>query len=679
MKKIFTLLTVFVLSLTVANAQITKDSFIKLDGQSLTKAPGKQINTPKALKSKSTPNKIDLADGERIVGFYTTDDLPDLSYGGYLGLTGYPGQIQIGAIFEDDVFKKYVGGEITKVRFALGEVTPVAGLYIYEVDTDYNIYMDNPLAYVDLTSITPVVGWNDVTLSSPVTIESDKYYFIAYEYTQTTSNYPVVTDMELDVDITPNYGMIGYGDFYGTGSNDIGNFGSSYGSVCIQTVVKGGSLIDDDISISNLSVSKYANAGGNLTYSFSIKNEGNVVPTSYILNVSIDGTVVETLNTPIALSNSKQTVSGSITVPSDLAMGNHTFSIEVASINGSVPTENIDDDVLESTLTIYEGAVERQMHLMEQFTSVQCGYCPLGTAVLQAMQTNNPGKYAWVAIHCPGMGDDPYYLTDGSTDDYEYYVMPSGSYYPAAAFNRYLFDASDVSDGTTIAMSIGYYPQYSEYAAELFDELVNSVYDDLPAFASVDIDAEYDASQLTIKVSGEGVTGASNILDGQRITVYLIEDGLVSSQLNYYATGYVENNYVHNNVLRAIISNEGYPWGDEINWTTDNTYENDYVVTLDDSWTPENMRVVAFISKSFAYDAMPPYGYWYYSDFDEGYVNNTNMVALTPSTGISKTVSNNDVTESSRFTMDGRQLSSPAKGLNIVKMSDGSVRKVIVK
>lgn len=33
----------------------------------------------------------------------------------------------------------------------------------------------------------------------------------------------------------------------------------------------------------------------------------------------------------------------------------------------------------------------------------------------------------------------------------------------------------------------------------------------------------------------------------------------------------------------------------------------------------------------------------------------------------------------SRYSLDGRQLTSPAKGLNIVRMKDGSVRKVIVR
>lgn len=35
--------------------------------------------------------------------------------------------------------------------------------------------------------------------------------------------------------------------------------------------------------------------------------------------------------------------------------------------------------------------------------------------------------------------------------------------------------------------------------------------------------------------------------------------------------------------------------------------------------------------------------------------------------------------ESSRYSLDGHSLSSPSKGLNIVRMSDGTVRKTVVR
>ena len=48
-------------------------------------------------------------------------------------------------------------------------------------------------------------------------------------------------------------------------------------------------------------------------------------------------------------------------------------------------------------------------------------------------------------------------------------------------------------------------------------------------------------------------------------------------------------------------------------------------------------------------------------------------------TGIDKTTTSTDVEEVSRYSVNGQRLAVPVKGLNIVKYSDGSERKVVVK
>ena len=104
------------------------------------------------------------------------------------------------------------------------------------------------------------------------------------------------------------YGNLGQGEGWY-------NQGTSMGNLCIQAVVKGGSFIDDDIAVSGLAISqKYFKLGeaADLDYSFDLKNVGDVTPTSYTLNVTLDGEVVETLESPVALSNSSQTYEGKI-------------------------------------------------------------------------------------------------------------------------------------------------------------------------------------------------------------------------------------------------------------------------------------------------------------------------------------------------------------------------------
>ena len=48
-------------------------------------------------------------------------------------------------------------------------------------------------------------------------------------------------------------------------------------------------------------------------------------------------------------------------------------------------------------------------------------------------------------------------------------------------------------------------------------------------------------------------------------------------------------------------------------------------------------------------------------------------------TGIDKVTTSTDAKELSRYSVNGQRLSAPAKGLNIVKYSDGSVKKIAVQ
>ena len=56
----------------------------------------------------------------------------------------------------------------------------------------------------------------------------------------------------------------------------------------------------------------------------------------------------------------------------------------------------------------------------------------------------------------------------------------------------------------------------------------------------------------------------------------------------------------------------------------------------------------------------------------------TFVVTVTPATGI-KNITTNGAVEVARFSADGKRISAPQKGLNIIRMSDGSTRKVVVK
>ena len=69
---------------------------------------------------------------------------------------------------------------------------------------------------------------------------------------------------------------------------------------------------------------------------------------------------------------------------------------------------------------------------------------------------------------------------------------------------------------------------------------------------------------------------------------------------------------------------------------------------------------------------------WGFYNFGNSQTITKTIKVITP-TGIGQISNNNDVKEVSRYSVNGQRLTAPTKGLNIVKYSDGSVRKEIVK
>ena len=77
--------------------------------------------------------------------------------------------------------------------------------------------------------------------------------------------------------------------------------------------------------------------------------------------------------------------------------------------------------------------------------------------------------------------------------------------------------------------------------------------------------------------------------------------------------------------------------------------------------------------KCTAYVPKGTYDDYWLSEF--GYFEN--IVEFDP-TGINNVITSNDAKELSRYSVNGQRLSAPTKGLNLVKYSDGSVKKVVV-
>ncbi len=680
MRGIITILAVLVVG--SAMAQVTRIGDL---GASVQMNADKGI-TQQRTTAQASQRKITVNDGDRILGFYDTDELPSM-VGGYMS-SGFTGTHPVGSIYEGNMLKRFVGGDIVRMRFAVGCDVYVQDAFIYEAyymsdsHTPEYLYIEDDPTIVETIGETISAGWYDVELSEPLTIEDDKCYLVGFTLTEDGLSYPLVTDRELAVKYTSFYGYLIYTTY--EGMRDWWYVGEEYGQLCIQAVVSGTTLANDDIAITDLDTMDYAFSLGTLDYAFDIANAGWNDAETYTIEISVDDTVVETLTTPIALEETPQTITGTIAMDG-IAEGDHTLTVNVTEINGSTPTEYTFDDTLETTIHVYSGTpVARQKHLIEHLTSIYCVACPYGESVLEYLTEGNPDKYAWVSMHSIGMGSDPYALKQGQYYNIEIFSNLTEDYfnYPSAVFSRAMLTSTALGVNNKMNISIGYYPQDQLTAAEAINTAVDEAYKTIPAFVPVDITVDsYNAStrSLTCTVSGTGNEYAKQYLDGAQLTAYIVENGLVGQQVGYNDAGYQTTlTYTHNNVLRNFLTD--YDWGEDVNWTSDSSYSNTFTLTLDSSWDPNNIYLVAFISGPMVINGGSNWG-----SMSEAYVYNANKVKMlataedVPEDGIATIDNATDVVQQAVYTLDGRVISTPQRGINLIRMSDGTVKKIISK
>lgn len=644
MRKTFFTLIALLLSLTTVNAQmLTPDGSI-----TVTRQHTAVIN--KHMAPAMGPNRIAMDADERIMGFYDSDAIGENP----LGLNT-SGQFKAGVEFTKAQIGRFVGGQITKVRFALGELIGASKVSVYKVALE-----SGELTLMSEEAVANTQkGWNDVTLATPVTIEDGVDYLICYDFTSVPGKYPLATDLGANPTGGVDGGCLMYGNL-GQGGTGWYNFGTQHGNFCIQAVVKGGSFPDEDITISSFTSAKFVQAGQNIAYSYTIKNNGNNIPSAYTIDVMLDNNVIATAETPVALTNSSQTVNGNATIPADAASGKHTLAVKVTKINGQAPTEYTEDDIAGMDVSVYAESMLRQKNLVEEFTSTKCVACPYAGPVLEALSELR-NDIVIMAHHdnIPSSGDPM--VCDESLALSKTFNQ-SGN--PCAMFNRYYETNTELNSAQTITLGIGYKSQYVNQAAEMLNQVIENS-NNVPAFANINIKTEYNEStrELSVEVYGSGVSDfKDNVGEDAVLSVFLTEDGIKAAQ-----TG-GSRDAIHNHVTRKALSDI---FGGAINWNG-NTYSNKYTITLDSSWKPENMHVVAFINRPVGNE----------TSIDDVYVNNAETCKLGESitAGIEAPITDKGTgVEVERYTVDGRKISKPVKGLNIVKMSDGRTIKVIVK
>ena len=593
-----------------------------------------------------------LAENQYLCGYYNTDDLAE--YGSGMG-TYTSGVCKAATEFGEEIYKGYAGFKVVGMRVGLCAAVSDFGVFVSKVSGD------NIESFKEKNVGNGTIGWNTVMFddSDQFELPSDGTAFIVgFNYKQksgrTSDCYPI--------SYYENSAKKGPFLFYGNipasyGGSGLGwYFLANNGALSVQLIVEG-QLSDQKVVIDGMSVNAYAQMGNNLAGTISITNMGKNAISSLGFNYYIDDTMVggETVLKNIA-STMTESADLTIPVPSTLSFGQHALRVELAAVNGAAPTSEVVNNNITAVFEAFKDSKPRQKQLIEHFTSWTCTYCYRGYAILRELEKQY-GDIAWVAVHGNQSSQkDPYYFTE--CDYIKSYLGADG--FPTAAFNRtYISELAE--GGATLAYGLGY--DTDQYLAELVPYIRS--YIDLtaaaPSFVALDIQSSFNATnrEMHVVVKGIGASEAAQILAGYAMNIYVTEAGLTGRQ---YSAGKWQSSFEHNNTLRAVLTNTQ---GDDITWDGDNfTFTKSYTVPAD--YKEENLSIVAFVA--------PKAG-----DIYNMAVNNCEKVKLNLEATSISDVHTTTATEAARYTLDGRQVSTPQRGLNIIRLSDGTVRKVIVK
>lgn len=687
MNRILLSLCALMLSASAANAQNLLPSSVQVSKRNVVTANTgniqlRDLTAPVQVKAKKSLAPQKLNANQKSVGLdgsgsmVTSVGVPDIVAQGRTVKGAYN-------LMDASLLARFAGGKIVGMRYLIGaELGSSAKVQLYNCDKEGKpeLFAEKEAAQkvstYDSKKKTYNEEWNEVYFDKALNV-SDVVtgLFVGYTYKQkTTQSGGQYTEACFPLAAGQGSGTVAvYGDLgKGTAFYSLNTGGLV---LCIQLIVEKEGGFADDLGMVGVATIPMSRPTDKLPFQFYVKNYGSSECKAASFDITIDKQVVANVAIPEGATIGGETTgfNASLNLSEyDIENGTHLLGVQVKTVNGEAASGYTDDDVAATQFRTYTETASRQYNLLEHFTSSTCTWCPKGYDMLRALQKQRD-DVAWVAIH--GTLDekkpDPYEIADATNTILAYSIGG----FPQANLNRY-----PVTNDGNLAVTIA--TDDPEGMATSIGNVFDQIDEIVPSQVRLDIETNFNRlnaisdGTLKITIKGTGVKGAGKILEDAVLGLYITENGLVSGQLN---GGKWVTKYNHENVLRVIGTEN--PWGDAITWNGDN-FEKTYEVSISSDYfenSNNTFNAVAFVSLPFMFEID---GKRYVNgDKNNVWVNQCQFLQIPEGTGtaIKGVETSENATVVARYAADGSQISAPVKGINILKLSDGTTRKVIVK
>lgn len=245
-------------------------------------------------------------------------------------------------------------------------------------------------------------------------------------------------------------------------------------------------------------------------------------------------------------------------------------------------------DVIEAPFTeevVVDECLEKcKKILLEDYTGHMCGNCPRAAEKITELKTIYGDQLVVIAVHS-GFFAEPsgtYFTNDFRTktgNEWDEHFGNSAAGNPNGMVNR-----AGYSESSHIL-------QYTQWAQKV-EKLLQS-----EPKAAIELETNYNATTYDLTVTAE-IEILQTISNPLSINVILTESNVVGYQKDYDANPEKIPNYQHNHIMRKSLTGS---WGKDLG---KETYENRDQISnifnfrLEENWLPENMSIVAFITKT---------------------------------------------------------------------------------
>lgn len=235
---------------------------------------------------------------------------------------------------------------------------------------------------------------------------------------------------------------------------------------------------------------------------------------------------------------------------------------------------------------------QKRIAVIEEYTGINCGYCPEGHKIVNNIMKQNQGKVFAVNIHAGGYAANTYTTTEGNAYAREADIKG----YPAGSVNRHLFK-NYAQDGG-LAMSRGDFSAATKKVLDMSSPV------NIAATASIN----KQTRELKVKVRGyytaDALDASEQPLEKNSLYVLLLQDSVMGQQSGASANPeqVIDGRYCHMHMLRASINGT---WGEDIAPVTAGShFVKEYTYSIPEkigtdkvTAVLEHMKVLVFIAE----------------------------------------------------------------------------------